>query len=160
MGALLGLLAIFVYIGMTLPLQKKVERLSRELTQMQHSQNSRLSWKAGEPRTYIARFYGMLPSEQNVPDLLEQIVDAAFENNVALDQGQFKQTPGMDLPITQFEVVLPATGKYGDIRKFVSRVLTEMPWAALDGIEFKRDDAKNPELEAQVRLTLFLKAAQ
>jgi hypothetical protein len=56
--------------------------------------------------------------------------------------------------VVRYEIVLPATGSYAQIRDFLRRVLEEIPIASLDHITMKR--GTNNAIEAQMRLTLHM----
>jgi hypothetical protein len=43
------------------------------------------------------------------------------------------------------------------VRQFVGRVLREMPTTSLDAVRFERKRAADSQLEAQVRLTIYLR---
>jgi hypothetical protein len=48
-------------------------------------------------------------------------------------------------------------GSYPQLRQFVGRVLQDMPTTSLDALRFERKKAADAQLEAQVRLTIYLR---
>jgi Tfp pilus assembly protein PilO len=48
------------------------------------------------------------------------------------------------------------TGNYEQIRKFSEAVLNAMPVMALEQITFRRKKATDTQIEAEIRLTLYL----
>jgi hypothetical protein len=53
----------------------------------------------------------------------------------------------------RYEIMLPVSGSYPQIRDFLKRALTEIPVLSLDSISVKRSDQA---LQAEMRLTLHL----
>ena len=60
-------------------------------------------------------------------------------------------------PLTAYHVTLPVRGSYPQLRQFVGRVLQDMPTTSLDALRFERKKAADAQLEAQVRLTIYLR---
>jgi len=58
-----------------------------------------------------------------------------------------------------YRVTLPIRGTYAQIRRFVGTTLKDMPSASLDALRFKRKGIGDPQLEAQVRLTVYFRPA-
>ena len=56
-----------------------------------------------------------------------------------------------------YRVNLPVRGTYAQLREFSSSVLKEMPVASIEALRFERKKAADPQLEAQVRLTVHVR---
>lgn len=157
MGGLLTVSSLMFYGWVGLPTDQQLRALRQEAAQgSKNADMLRASWQPEDPARAINNFYRVLGPEKSIPDSLEKIFDAAYENNVGLDNGQFKLVRAQGASFSQYQIALPAVGSYADIRTFVNRVLMEIPAIALDGIDFTRPDVKSHEVEASVRFTLFL----
>ena len=51
-------------------------------------------------------------------------------------------------------------GSYAQVRQFVGHVLKDMPTASLDAVRFDRRKAGDTQVEAQVRLTIYLRPVE
>lgn len=156
-GAILGILALTFYATLGKQADQQLHEVKREIAQI-GSAKGRPVWLAESPQIAQQNYYRALPSQTTVTDLLEKIFDAAYENDTSLEQGKFKQTTEQGVSFSQYQIEFPVTGGYPEIRKFVNQVLLDIPTIALDSISFSRGDTKNPELDAKVRFTLYLKA--
>ena len=62
--------------------------------------------------------------------------------------------------LAAYRVTLPVRGSYAQVRQFVGHVLKDMPTASLDAVRFDRRKAGDAQLEAQVRLTIYLRPVE
>lgn len=156
-GIALGLGALLFYTVLGAPAAHRLHGMEIGAAKMraaiaQHQKN----WVPESPRASLRVFYQSLPAQDNIPDLLEKIFDAAYESNLAPETGEFKLIQEKEAAFSRYQITLPVQGSYANARKFVNRVLQEIPSATLDDIGFSREDVRNPEVEANVRFTLYL----
>lgn len=119
--------------------------------------NHNVNWVPESSRAAKLTFYQSLPRRADIPDLMERIFKIAFENNLLIENGDFKYIKNQDAAFSRYIIILPTQGKYAELRKFMSRVLQEIPSLSLDNISFNREDVKNPEVAAELYLTLYLR---
>ena len=55
----------------------------------------------------------------------------------------------------RYEIVLPVTGSYTQIRDFLKRSLAEIPVLSIDPVSLKKEEPKGA-LHAELRLTLHM----
>lgn len=99
-------------------------------------------------------FYQFFRGGKSSADWLQRIYALARKEGLQLRQGTYRYDRGERL--SRYEVTLPVRGSYAQIRRFTADVLNEVPVASLDGIGFERKRADDPQVEAQVKFTLFL----
>lgn len=153
----LGLLAFcgMYFFSTLLPEQNKVKLLQREFNAMQtsHAANT----KERQPDDQLKTFYEFFPSVNTAPDtLLMRLHEEALANDVTLDQGEYRLVRNEGDKLVHYGVVLPIKGDYLHIRKFLSQLLADIPYVALDSVEFQRQKITDATLEAQVKMTFFL----
>jgi hypothetical protein len=112
--------------------------------------------KADGPGSELERFYSRFPRVDRLPGQLDALYAHAKVANVQLLQGEYRMDAGSDT-LAAYHVTLPVRGSYPQLRQFVGRVLTDMPTTSLDGLRFERKKAADAQLEAQVRLTIYLR---
>ena len=105
-------------------------------------------------------FYSFFPKSQSSPLWLGKIYDAARQTGIKLTSGEyeFQRTTGSRLG--RYRISLPAHGSYEQVRNFIAAVLKEVPAASLDDISLRREAIESPDLEARLRLTLFMESDQ
>ena len=106
----------------------------------------------------LAGFYSELPAPGAALDSIESIHKAATTHGVKLAHGEYRTARDGNSPLLRYQITLPARASYPNLRAWIGEVMNMFPTAALDEINFRRDDVGSDVLEARVRLTLFLKA--
>lgn len=104
----------------------------------------------------LQKFYGFFATG-GATDWLDKLYAAADTAGLTLDQGEYRTVPDKTGKLIRYQVTLPVKGSYGQIRRFVDLALVEVPIASLDDISFKREAIGATQLEARVKLTLFLR---
>lgn len=160
-GLATGGSAILFYVAIGVPAEYRLQSLEADAARALLNTGPREeSGITGSPGVSMLSFYRSLPSEHAIPELLEKIFDAAFENNLVPERGEFRFMRAEQAGFARYQIVLPILGNYSNIRQFVNRVLQEIPSASLDDIVFSREDARDAEVEAKVHFTLHLGTAQ
>lgn len=104
----------------------------------------------------LRRFYGLFPPLEKLPDQLERVYGFARAANLELLQGEYRlETPRAGM--SAYRIALPVRGSYAQIRQFVGTTLKDMPTASLDAVRFERKRIGDPQLEAQVRMTVYFR---
>ena len=73
--------------------------------------------------------------------------------------GEYKLERSPDSRLARYQITLPVTGSYAQLRGFVGQVLADVPAAALEEITLRRESVSSPRLDARIRLTLYLGSA-
>ena len=105
----------------------------------------------GNP-TNLAALYSFLESKDETTDALAKLHGIATATGVALQSGNYKTqlAPGR---LERYELALPVSGSYAQIRDFLNRALAEIPALSLDQMTLRRD-GRSDALHAELRLTL------
>jgi hypothetical protein len=107
-------------------------------------------------RSQLADFYAFFPLTEAVPEMLGKIQRAAQRNDLMLAKGEYKFSEERDFRLATYQVTLPVSGGYAQVRGFVNDVLDAVPAAALEELTLKREASEDDALEARVRFTLYL----
>lgn len=106
----------------------------------------------------LERFYRRFPTLDALQSELESLYAHARASRLQLAQGEYRLEKGPGL--AAYRVTLPVRGSYAQVRQFVGHVLKDMPTASLDAVRFDRRKAGDAQLEAQVRLTIYLRPVE
>ena len=134
------------YFSALAPAQAKLEKIRKVP----------VTEKREEPVTELERFYSRFPRVERLHGELEALYAHARASQVQLLQGEYRLESHAGA-LTAYHVTLPVRGSYQQLRQFVGRVLRDMPTASLDALRFERKKAADAQLEAQVRLTIYLR---
>ena len=104
----------------------------------------------------IAVFYNQFPAGATLPKWLRLIDTAALKRHLVLNRGDYKLTQSKQGQLQRYEIVLPVSGSYMQIRQFIADALQQLPALALSDLQIKRDNAMSPIVEARLVFVLFL----
>lgn len=106
----------------------------------------------------VERFYRRFPPVEGLNGELNTLYAHARASSLQLLQGEYRleSKPGA---LTAYRVTLPVRGSYAQVRRFVGTVLKDMPTASVDSLRFERKKAGDAHVEAQLRLTIYLRPA-
>jgi Tfp pilus assembly protein PilO len=137
--------------------RERLQALNTEAAKMSTQLGSKGSTPAlASGRSQLSNFYAFFPLTENVPELLGRINRSARQHQLVLEKGEYKLSNEPDFRLARYQVTLPVSGDYTQVRAFVNDVLQAVPSASLEELTLKREAIDQPALEARVRFTLFL----
>lgn len=115
---------------------------------------------AGRDRTpgaaaKLAAFYQFFETGDAATDWLARLNAIAAASGIQLRSADYRMHK-TGTRIERYEVVLPLSGSYPQIRAFLRKVLAEIPVLSLDQVSIKKERAQNGAVQADVRVTLHL----
>jgi len=144
-AALIMLAAAGVFFLMVLqPMQDERARLENAL--------SKNTPKAGAAAN-LAAFYGFLESKDDTTDALAKLYAIGTATGVELQSGSYRSQKVAGR-LERYELALPVSGSYAQIRDFLNRALAEIPALSLDQMTLRRDGRNDAAVHAELRLTL------
>lgn len=149
---LLAFCAMF-YFSAVIPMGKEVRSLTSDAAAQVHP---RRETAKASPDRQLASFYQAFPKVKGATDALDKLHDAAMPQGVTLEQGEYHLVRNGTDKLARYEIVLPIKGDYLHLRKFLSQALMDMPYLALDSVEFQRQKVSETSLDVQVKMTMFL----
>jgi len=108
----------------------------------------------------LQKFYENLGESRYAEQQLKTLFAVAAKKNLKLNEGEYKLSEEKNSDTVVYQIQLPVTGPYAAIREFCEEVLQTVPFASLDEISFKRDVIGKNNLDAKLRLTLYLHGDQ
>jgi hypothetical protein len=145
------------YFSALAPAQRELER--RELAQRSAGKASPVQVEnaGNDPSAELERFYSRFPPVERLGAEMQALYAHARASKLQLMQGEYRLESQSAGSLAAYRVTLPVRGNYAQLRQFVGRVLTHMPAASLDAVRFERKKAPDPQIEAQLRLTIYLR---
>ncbi|MES2317557.1 MAG: hypothetical protein V4631_08675 [Pseudomonadota bacterium] len=104
----------------------------------------------------LLRFYAALGEKRYAEQQVKTLFGLATKANLSLSQGEYKSAYDRNARLHTYQVTLPVKGSYRDVWQFSMLALGAIPFASLDEISFKRDSIGEANVEARLRLTMYL----
>jgi Tfp pilus assembly protein PilO len=147
----IGLLAAALFFSnfMVKPLEQKNLSLQEAATRQGRKAD------AGQSGEKVAAVYEYLRKEEDTTDWLAKLHGIATATGIQLRAATYRTQPA-EGRIVRYEIVLPVSGRYSQIRDFLKRAAAEIPVMSIDQITLKKDERKGGALHAEMRLTLHM----
>jgi len=156
LGAM-GMASIVLFIGaalfMTLvlqPLKDKNRVLAARAGAMSDAPSA-----AATPNEKLAAVYQYLAKPEAATDWLAKLYAIGRATGVELQSASYK-TQGAAGRLERYEMTIPLTGSYTQMRDFLKRALAEIPVLSLDQISLKRENRREGTVQAELHLTLHM----
>ena len=149
--AAIGLLAAALFFSNTFV--KPLEEKSMVLKETSARQGRKAD--AGQSGEKVAAVYEYLSKEEDTTDWLAKLHGIATATGIQLRAATYRTQPA-EGRIVRYEIVLPVSGRYSQIRDFLKRAAAEIPVMSIDQITLKKDERKGGALHAEMRLTLHM----
>lgn len=170
LGAL-GLLGVSMVIASVLLFGLKITSANEALViAEQHLNKKTIEAEQPSSQQKIAQkkpedfdFYSVFPNTSDLSTTLQTFKSTASKNRLALNQGNYKftlisknETKLQD--IVKYEIKLPLTGSYIEIRTFVNEILLQLPTLALSDVQLTRDSSISPTIDANLTFIFFARS--
>jgi len=152
-----GLAALFLFaaagVFFTSVLQPMKEK-SRVLESRAGMVRDAAPGQGGNASQKVGAVYEYLNKPESTTDWLAKLHAIGAATGVELQSASYKTqtTPGSKLE--RYEIVVPLTGSYTQMRDFLKRSLAEIPVLSLDQISLRRESRKEGAVHAELRMTL------
>ena len=103
----------------------------------------------------VGAVYQYLEKPEATTDWLAKLYAIGRATGVELQSASYK-TQAASGRLERYEIVLPLTGSYTQMRDFLKRSLAEIPVLSLDQINLKRENRNDGAVNAELRLTLHM----
>ena len=156
---LTGLAALVVFAAagafMTLVLQPLKEK-GRALESRASMVRDSAPRQAGNATDKVGAVYEYLKKPETTTDWLAKLYAIGAATGVELQSASYKSQSTPGTRVERYEIVVPLTGSYTQMRDFLKRSLAEIPVLSLDQVSLKRESRREGTVQAEVRLTLHM----
>ncbi|MBI4983794.1 MAG: hypothetical protein HZC24_00130, partial [Rhodocyclales bacterium] len=108
------------------------------------------------PASQLARFHQAFPALATLPEVLDRMFAVARRQGVALEQGDYRLTRNAAGQLVRIQIALPVKSNYPQIRRFIAGLKTEIPAVALENVQFARQKVADANVEATIKLALYM----
>jgi Type II secretion system (T2SS), protein M subtype b len=152
--ALLAGAVLFLYLVVK-PLEARNAELARELASAARHPAGLGGVRDPAPAQKLAAFYDYLETDQAPQGWLARLDAIARAGGVELRSAEYRMRDA-GARIERYEIALPVSGTYGQVRAFLEEALYEIPVLSLDQVSFSRQRVDDSRIQAELRLTLHL----
>lgn len=97
-----------------------------------------------------------LPSQQDAAGVIDRIYELAGQEHIVLARGEYALGVDPKTRLARYRILLPVTGSYPQLRRFMHGMLAELPALVLEEIDFQRKQVADAQLQGRIRMTLYL----
>jgi hypothetical protein len=147
------------YMSVLMPLDAEIDDLTERVSLLSWEvERATLGGQQGTPALadQMAAFYKLFPGQGQLTDAVAKVFDAAAVHGIALQQGEYRIAEDQAGALKRFQITLPVTADYPRIRRFLATVVAEVPTAALEHIQFERRKIGDPQVEATIKLAIYM----
>jgi hypothetical protein len=102
----------------------------------------------------LGAFYDYLAKPEQTTDWLAKLYAIGHATGVELQSATYRSEQAG--AIERYQIVLPLTGRYAQMREFLDRALAEIPVLSLDQMTLKRESRRDGAVQAELKLTLHM----
>ena len=160
-GLGLFVVAIVFLIGAVMPQDREVKLLKQRVETIKSRSPFQMKDKPGSSKKIggdqaLKVFYDFFPRIDSSPRWIGELVRVAEMHEVEINSSDFRMTFEEGSRLARYEMVLPVHGSYPQIRAFIADALKSIPAMAITGINIKRKGVKSSQLEAGIKVNLYL----
>ncbi len=141
-------------------LQAERHQLALRMATMPASTSATVKLPAATANQNLELFYATLGEQRYAEQQVKTLFALAGKSNLSLSQGEYKSAYDRNGRLHTYQVTLPVKGSYGQVWSFGLAALRSIPYASLDELSFKRETIGDAQIEARLRLTMYLSDKQ
>jgi len=152
LGLCLALLALGVDAWGTAGLEEALDKTRQKRSELRKQFAGATGRENG-----MALQLDQLPDRQHIDSVLAALHASAAENQVMLEQGEYRLQAETGTRLARYRVVLPARGSYVQIRSWLDAAAESQPGLQIDELSLKREDITQEAIEARVSFSLLVR---
>jgi len=159
----LALGAVVLFVFATQPLKARIAERGAELKRIESEAHAAATTLAPEKSLLeerLAAFNATLCDTARRNAFVGTVFEQAARQGLSLAQAEYKLDYDKAGGFSTYQVTIPVRGTSPRVRKFVDATLAEIPCAAIEDVDFKREAIAASETEARLRFLFFLKEAK
>lgn len=146
------LLAV-VLLGYVLVYRPQQQNLA-SLTATQNSKASTVQTIIS-PTADLGAYTAQFPNLPTRAAKINSLIEIAKQQNLLLDEVTYKSEVNDGQPLNRYQVVFSVFAPYPEVHHFLSSILTQMPYVAVDSLNFSRESVQDDVVEARIQLTFY-----
>ena len=108
------------------------------------------------PGRQLDDFHQRLPAQLQATQALDRIYVLAGREHITLARGEYALGIDPQTRLARYQIVLPVSGSYAQLRRFLHAVGRELPALVLEDLDLQRKRIADAQLSGRIRMTLYL----
>ncbi len=159
-GSLLVLLAATTHLLLLPGREAAIAAGERRLAQLERNTRRLQIEHQSAPEQGRPQLLQRFPDESRLPGELGRLLNLAESGGLQFSAGEYRLVAGKEKLLDRYVVSLPVLGDYREIRQFLLTLRDEFPNLAIEDVSLRRDSIGAGEIEAQLRLVIFIRRAE
>jgi hypothetical protein len=143
--------AAVLYTANTLPQGNAIAALKAQLARL----GPVAQGSAATPQVQVA--LAGLPTREEASEVLGRIYLEARAAGVDLPRGQYEFFPARDGVAAHYRMTFPLHAAYPQLRNFMDRTLVALPSVAVEGLRIERKNVADESVDAELKLSAFVR---
>lgn len=135
-------------------LQRSITAQQGKLVELRRAAAMHKDTPAPQPLNPLAG----LPPTGTASEEIGELEHLARLHGFDLPRGQYSVSPMAGTSLQRWQLVLPLDAPYPALHAFLAAALERLPNLTLDELKLKRDRIESTQLQAELRLSLFVEA--
>jgi hypothetical protein len=152
-GLLTTTAAVIIVVVGVVSIHNATDSLAAQITRLQQHPNAAPRIEDG-----LGKVITTLPTRDQMPVVIEQVLQQAGLAGVALETGHYAYSPPKTGSVGRYELEFPLKAEYPNVRNFIDRTLTAVPSAGLDKLRIERKAVGDTLVNADVRFVVFVRS--
>jgi hypothetical protein len=152
-GMLATTAAVIIGVFGVVSIHNATDSLAVQIAGLQHHPNAAPRIEDG-----LGKVITTLPTRDQMPVVIEHVLQQAGLAGVALDTGHYAYSPPKTGSVGRYELEFPLKAEYPNVRNFINRTLTAVPSAGLDRLRIERKAVGDTLVNADVRFVVFVRS--
>ena len=102
-------------------------------------------------RTRLAQFDAHLPAHDEIPLVLQDLMNLAEQEGLTMARGEYRSQPDVQGRFTRYRMALPVTGNAQAVHRFMLKALHAQKALALESVQFKRERVEAGQIDARIQ---------
>lgn len=105
----------------------------------------------------LASFQNKFSTVEHLPDQLDTLFRLTKAHQLVVDKAEYSLSEKSKTAIQRFEVILPVTGTYPQVKGLILEVLEKLPTVGLGDIVLEREQVGENRAKATLHLVFFVR---
>ncbi len=145
--------ALIVQLSVVVTLQQTAEDQQAQLMQLNLAAAS-----SDAPPAIALNPLANLPPTGEAAQLIGELEQLARTHGMTLPRGQYSMASVDGVAMQHWRLVLPLETDYPTLHAFLAAALERLPNMSLDELKLKRERIESSQLQAELRLSLFIES--
>lgn len=139
------------------PLHERISSQSLELDSARSTASNRAQPGPENRQSHSAQqIVKELPSRNDLPIIMGQIVTIATASGLMLDRGNYEFSTTESNVISRYSLSLPVRGGYPQVREFIENTLATIPVMALESMRIERNEISDKNIAADLEFAILV----